>query len=118
MVATAPENRVPPILEVDELGKNHVSGNHRGNKSVCDTPEISVVPPILLLGNNPLCVPGRGVCVSILPLSRVCATAPEIVVELGKNPALGDPRGGGNVVADYPEITVVPTSLCWKILCC
>ncbi len=80
---------------VDELGKNHVSGNHRGNKSVCDTPEISVVPPIPLLGNNPLSVPGRGICVSILLMSGVCATAPEIIVDLEKNPALGNPGGGG-----------------------
>ncbi len=59
----------------------------RENKSVCDTPEISVVPTIPVLGNNPLSVPGRGVCVSILPMSGVSV----IIVDLGKNPALGDP---------------------------
>ncbi len=41
-------------------------------------------------------------------MSGVCATAPEIIVDLGKNPALDDPRGK-NVVVDYPKITVVPT---------
>ncbi len=92
MVATAPENLVvPPILVVDEREKNHVSGNHKGNKSVCDTPEISVVPPIPVLGNNPLSIPGRGVYASILPMSGVS----ENIVDLGKNPALGDPGGGG-----------------------
>ncbi len=43
-----------------------MSGNHRGNKSVCDTPEISVIPPIPVLENNRLSVPGRGVYISIL----------------------------------------------------
>ncbi len=32
----------------------------------------------------------------------------ENIVDLGKNPALIDP-GGKNVVADYPEVTLVPT---------
>ncbi len=92
MVATAPENLVvPTILVVDELGKTHVSGNHRGNKSVCDTPEISVVTPIPVLGNNPLSVPRRSVCVFILAMSGVS----EIIVDSGKNPVLGDPGWGG-----------------------
>ncbi len=70
--------------------KNHALGNRRGNKSVCDTPEISVVQPIPVLGNNPLRVPERGVCVSILLTSGLS----EIIVDIGKNPALGDPGGG------------------------
>ncbi len=97
-VATAPENLVvPPILVVDELRKNHVLGNSRGNKSICDPPEISLVPPIPVLANNPLSGPRRCICVSEVLLSGLCATAPEIIVELGKNPVLGDPGGGGGV---------------------
>ncbi len=55
-----------------------------GNKSICETQEISVVPPISVLGNNPLSFPGRGVSVSILPMSGVCATAPGNYSCLGK----------------------------------
>lgn len=69
-------------------------------------------------GNNPVSAnPGIWIGVSEALLYRVCSTAPEsvlvslipMVVELGKNPALGDPEEN-NGVCDSPEIKVVPLS--------